>query len=122
MRPLSTTKQILIWLCMYPAHESSSRWRKTAYCAFGLAIFCINLFTLFAHLAFFIKFVSSDVYGSFFAFMAMDAVTGMCYTMMIAFIMRHQIQNIFERLAKIYKDCESFEFMVIVSISNFSII
>lgn len=106
MEPLSTTKRMLIWLCMYPAHESSSRWRKTVYCAFGLTIFGINLFTLLVHLAFFIKFVSSDVFGSVFAFMAMDAVTAMCYTMVIAFIMRHQIQNIFEQLTKIYTNCK----------------
>lgn len=101
MNLLSTTKSAMTWLCVYPANHSTSVWRKMAYKFFGGTLFVISFVGVAAHLAFILKFWSTDLEGSLFAFMSFIGNCGTVYTKLIAFPLQRRMHGIFVKLAEI---------------------
>lgn len=103
MNPLITNQWVLTWLCVCPAHESTSVKKKVAYVAFTLMVFIANLSALAATLTFITKFVFVDLKNSLFAFIITVGYTGIVYIMVFSLLLRHKINAIFVELSEIYK-------------------
>lgn len=99
MEPLKTTQQILIWLCMCPAEESSSVVKKAANTTISLIIFAINFGCTISGFMYFFVFRSTDLKGCLFAFMASSATLVVLYTMTSAYFMRYKIKQLFVKLS-----------------------
>lgn len=98
MRPLKTTKQVLMWLCMHPAEKSASAAKKFAYKTISLIIFAFNFGCTISGYMYVKEFKSIDFEGCLFAFMASSATLVVLYTMISAYHMRYEIKQIFEKL------------------------
>lgn len=103
MQPLVTVKRILIWLCMTPPEKSASKWKKTQYFVFAFAVIFSFVFLLMAHVAYIAKFLTTNLPGCLFAFLGVCGFWGVLYIMISAFIMRQEMNNIFDHLAEIYE-------------------
>lgn len=103
MQPLATTRRMMMWLAMCSADESSSESQKEAYLAHALAVFLLNLIGFTASLAFSFKYVKTDFDSAMFAPMTTIGEFGLIYFMVVAILMRHQIENIFTSLSTMYK-------------------
>lgn len=106
MKPLKTSHQCLIWLCMCPAPDATTtRWQKTSYtiCGFVVLISIISAFV--ANVMFFVRFISMDLEQSLFAVMFVAAQFGVIYMALSAIILKRQkIQKIFKDLTIIYEN------------------
>lgn len=103
MQPLATTLQMMMWLCMCPVDDTTTRRQHFAYVAHTLAILIICLIGITTGLAYCITFISIDFDGAVFGFMAAIAEFGIIYALIAAIKMRHEIEHIFTGLSSIYK-------------------
>lgn len=106
MKPLATTHQMMTWLGMCTADESSTLMQKLGYIAHTSAILITSSISFIASLAYCLKFSSIDFDGSVFGLMAAIAEFGLLYVLTSAIGMRHQIDNVFVSLSTIYKICK----------------
>lgn len=103
MEPLLTTKWVLTWLSVYPATESTSKFKKMAYTMFTVADYVGHLCGVFSHFAYFLKYLSTNLEDAIFAFMGAITFIGLIYIMAMLSLQRHQISDIFRKLSKIYR-------------------
>lgn len=88
---------------MCSADESTtSRW-KNVYIAHTLVALIIEMVGFAASLVYCLKFISIDFAGATFGFMTAIGGFGIIYVLIDGIRMRHQIDNIFTSLLKIYK-------------------
>lgn len=73
---------------------------------FAVTIFTLNVCFLIAHLTATFKFLSINLEDSLFALMGAIGISGIIYTMIVAFFLRHQLNAIFEKLSEISDHCE----------------
>lgn len=102
--PLPTTRCILTWLAVYPSDKSDKKWKKFASIIICLVIFIANVCGLIASIAFFMKFISIDLEGSIYASYQITGILPLLLAMLISFVLRSNIIDIFEKLTKIYND------------------
>lgn len=103
MQPLATTRRIMIWHSMCPAHKSTTPRYKWIYIAHALTILILNVIGFISSLTYCLKFVSIDFNSATFAFMLTNAEFGAIYFMISGILMRHRIGSIFTNLSAIYK-------------------
>lgn len=113
MQPLATTRKLMMWLCMCPVDETTTRRQRIAYIAHTLAILIICVISITTGLAYCIKFISIDFDGAVFGFMAGIAEFGIIYVLIAAVQMRYQIELIFTGLLRIYKSSKMIEHLKI---------
>lgn len=106
MRPLELNRRILIWMCVYPCDENTTRWKRLAYILFSILIFVLNAIGLIFSTAYFIKYVSIDLEQSLFALLQAVGEANMVYILIITFILRHKITAMLKSLSKIYDMCK----------------
>lgn len=105
MKPLPTTRQCLVLLCICPADESTPQPEKNAHRLFARAIMILLLCGFASSLTFCWKFNSIDLGKAFFSFLITAGQFAALYTICVAtFLMRHKIDAIFDGLSTIYKD------------------
>ena len=92
----------MTWLHICPANKSESLHRKIAYKIVGCSFFVISFVGVLAHLAFILKFWSTDLEGSLFAFMSFIVQCGTVYTKLIESFLQNQMNDIFVKLDVIY--------------------
>lgn len=103
MKPLETSHQCLIWLCVHPAHESTENRQKMAYTAIAVATLTLHLTLFIGCLVFCWEFLSVDLERCMLAFMTASSAFGTIYMMIISITtMRHKVVAIFEDLTTIY--------------------
>lgn len=103
IKPLYTTKQVLIWLCLYPANGCSiSRYTRFGRRILPLLLIFLILCAIVVSLSFIIKFQSSNVEATLFTFIVLVVYVGLLYIMAIAFFSRSRIVALLEQLTKIY--------------------
>lgn len=106
MKPLETTKRVLTWLCVCPADESTSIKQKKMYAIFTFMV-CFSCISGFlGSVAFFIKFMKSDLENSLIALIVLAACAAIIIGIIVAFLFRHKINEIFEDLSTIYSACK----------------
>lgn len=108
MIPLKRTKQVLTWLCVYPADKSASKSTRLKHIVFSSVLFILNLNGLAASAAYFLKFVSNDLESALYALFQTDSLTAIAYTNIVLLLSQHKIVPVFEGLTQIYKESESF--------------
>lgn len=106
MKPLASIQQTLAWFCVCTFTKNANKWQKIARIPFTLIIFAMNLGALASSVAFFYKFMSTDLEASLYALSIIIAFGGMFYVALVSLIMRHKIANSFESLADIYNASE----------------
>lgn len=102
MRPLATTRLMMTWLSMCPPDELTATRQKRIYIGHTSAVLTLNVIGFASSLAYCLKMFSTDFDGAVYGFMAAIADFGVIYFMIAAFLMRHQIDNIFTGLSEIY--------------------
>lgn len=102
MKPLVTSKKVLILLCMCPDDKSFSIWKKIIRVVFAVMVFVLNAWVVEAHFSFFLKFMSINLAESLYAIMYAIAFFAPVYGMIIIFLLRNQIGCIFKNLSVIY--------------------
>lgn len=107
MKPLDTYRRCLIWLCVYPADESSTKRQKIAYAAFTVTIVTLQFCVFVGSLVFCWKFFSVDLKACMLAFMAISVIFGSIYMIIIGIrVIRDNILVLFEDLSNIYNNSE----------------
>lgn len=103
MKPLETTHRCLIWLCMCPPNETSSRCQKISYTVFGTIVLVAIISAFVSNVVFCMQFISIDLERSMFAVMFVAAQFGIIYMALVAIILkREKINTIFKDLTIIY--------------------
>lgn len=98
-----TSQKMLTWICVYPADETVSKFKRATY-AFAYAFILIsNLCVLASSVAFFLKYVSVDLEQSLYAVFQITAYGSMTYLIIVSFLLRSKIPLVFDDLAKIYE-------------------
>lgn len=109
MEPLVTTKQMLIWLCVYPSPKTTRKSEKIAHILCAIVVFLGNFFGTVTHVMYLVKLGSIDVKGRVFSFMGIVGFISMVFIMITVFLHRHQIRTILEQLSTIY-DTRKYKF------------
>lgn len=105
MEPLETNRQCLIWLRILPSDESTNRWQKLAHTAFAVLVFTALMCGATSCLVFCLKFLSTDLARSIFAFVFSVGGYSIIYVALVGMILlRHKIGAIFDNLEVIFKD------------------
>lgn len=105
MEPLVTNQRCLIWLCMCPADEFTSRWQKLAHITFTITGLVLTAIGIVGGLTFCMTFVSIDLGRSMFSCVFVVAEFSVIYMALVALLlMRHKIGSIFDNLTKICKN------------------
>lgn len=104
MEPLKTNKLLLMWLSMCAPDKFTSKHIRIAYVGVASTIFALNLFSLISN-TFFVIFDITDLRGGLFTFMTINGYLLMIYILINAFVLRHKINELFEKLSEIC--CES---------------
>lgn len=102
MKPLELNQKALIWLFMCSADKTADRRKKILYFFCFLLVFSANVAALIAATKFALKFFSTDLKESLYAFFQISAIAGIVYVMLAAFLLRHKINTIFTQLSDIY--------------------
>lgn len=103
MEPLSTTKQVLIWLSLHPVNDSTiPKWTRIGRCILPLSLIILIMCAITVSLSFIIKFYSTNVEATIFTIVVFVVYTGLFYIMIIAFFSRYRITKLLGQLAKIY--------------------
>lgn len=120
MKPLFTNYRVLTWLCVCPSAENESWWKKLAYIIFMTLIFTVNFGIFLTSAAFCLKSLELklDLQETLFAIMQAVGFWSLWYLMIVALILRHQINGIFTDLSRIYdkskREFEIFDFLSII--------
>lgn len=104
MRPLQTTEQVLTWLCLLPADKMISDWRKLSYILLTAVIVTSIMAYLPASVAYFMRFYSTNLDGSFYALFQITGLLPIITMIVVSFGFRHKIKLIFDKFTKIYAE------------------
>lgn len=105
MKPSVTSLQMLTWLCLLPAEENASKWKKRAYIALVFALILADLTVFCSSSMYVVKFVSIDVLESSFGIYQVTAAIPMANAIVVAYLFRQKIQSVFEKLLEFYEKC-----------------
>lgn len=106
MTPFRTTKYMMIWLCLCPTTKSWNKEKKFLRVVFTLTILLLIACIIIAHLMYFSKFMSIDVSESLFALMNVIAISDTLYGLIVEFLLRDKIDDMFKEISIIYKASE----------------
>lgn len=105
MIPLKTNRRVLIWFCVHPPAEETSKQKRLAYAVFTIFTLTINLLSTAADAAYFYRFMSIDLEDSLMALLQLFGNATMAYVIVAMFVLRHKIHTIFNNLSQIYEAC-----------------
>lgn len=104
MEPLTTAKQVLIWLCVCPVGKFTTKCEKMAHIMCATVIFFGQLSGVACHLTYLLMFGSVDLKDSVFSFSGTVGFTGIVYITITVYSMRYQMNDILEQLSNIYSN------------------
>ena len=107
MEPLAKLKRTFIWLGMCPASESASNKEKIAYILVARFVFSWFIFEGAAHLAYGLKFISSDLAGAVYSLLGFFILIETILNLIVAYFLQHRINATFEKLSTIYAASKS---------------
>lgn len=111
MDPLDTNQRVLIWICVLPAKKDATKRERIARITLGVTVYVIIISFIIGCGVFLYKHIKTDFESSLCAFYQLFGCSGVLYMTTAAFVMRHQIANVFVSLKTIYDDgkyCLSF--------------
>lgn len=98
-KPMKLNYEALIWLGVFRCDEFSSKWIKMTIKIFAFGVFTGNLVVLLCSYGFFI--ISDNLEDNLLALYQLSAISNTSYTLMVAFVLKSDITNIFTKLANI---------------------
>lgn len=102
MKPLATDRHVMMWLCMFPADESTSKTKRMLYIAFTFIVTTISLYTLYSSVVFIINYLLIDFERCLYAVFQIAAEAAMLNLVFVALFNRYRIATIFIQLSEIY--------------------
>lgn len=103
MRALETNRQVLIWQCVLPADPETSEKKHRAQQIFGLSVLIINWSGFAVDFMVLVNsFSDHDLETFLFGIFQTVAVVNALYMIIIAFIQRDRLANLFTQLTNIY--------------------
>lgn len=103
MQPLVTTRLVLTWLWMYSDTKDSNKWKKLFQFTSGQFCLISQILSFAGTTAFVIKFASTDLEKSLFAFMFVSGHFNAVFSITQAMLSRSKITVLFYRLSNIYR-------------------
>lgn len=107
MKPLDSYRKTLIWLYAHPSGDAVSLKKKWIYIICNCAIITGNLSLVMASVAFAMKFISSDLEISLFAFFQVIGYGTVMCVHLSAIIFRVKMFHLFEELTTIFTDSKN---------------
>lgn len=114
MKPIAIDQRILTWLCVLPAEENTSKWKKRAYILLVLGLIVANITVFSSSLIYAMKFISIDLQRTMIVSPQVIAAIPMANTIVVTFFLRHKIPPIFEKLSKFYEKCINYRIFLLV--------
>lgn len=102
MKPLISIQQMLIWVNVRKSDEFKGKWEEKAIFAFFLIAISFGMIAASASSVFFTKFISIDIEASLAAIYPVNNSLSFIYVLVVAYLMRHKIDDIFDKLSNIY--------------------
>lgn len=105
MQPLATTQNLLKWIGLWPIDEmlNNSKRESAVRVIRVILLFAITLSYMVACAVFIVENISTDLEDCLFTFMIFIIYGGVIFTMIVGFLIRHQVPSIFEQFASIYQ-------------------
>lgn len=108
MKPLATHQRVLTWLCICPAENHTSKWKKSLYILLVFALFVVEVSAVVSSLVFFLKNVSEDLEESLYALFVIVGDVCLTYGSLVLFYKRHEITAFLEELEQIFAISKNF--------------
>lgn len=107
MVPLAAHRRVWTWIGLCSFDENPSKWKNMLYFMLNMILSTSFVGAIFASGAFVMAFLPTDLEGSLHALFQVTAYTGLVYVVIVAFIVRHKITDIFSKLTEIYEQSKS---------------
>lgn len=116
MKPLSTNRGMLSWLCILPANENASKCENILHIAFTVALIALEMSIFISSGAFILENASTDLQVSLHAVFQIIAAIGLTYMMISGLIFRRKVAAMIQTLSNFYnKSKEPFQLNQILS-------
>lgn len=102
MKPLPTSQQVMEWLSMSPADDSTSKKVRLYHAALTLFAGILNFVFLLSDLALVTTNLTIDIEKCLYAVFQVGAHTSMLNLIIVGLINRNRVAAIFTKLAKLY--------------------
>lgn len=106
MEPLATSKKVFTWIYLCPASENENRLRKLQYRYSLLGILAFLLTGVAATIGTLYKYWSIDLEKVLYTPIQIGASLSTTYSLIIAFVLRNKILDMFNNLSRIYEICK----------------
>lgn len=104
MDVLAVNRRVLTLLYVCPTTEGTNKWKEIFYIVFTTLTTAANVCGFIASSFFFGKFVTTDLESSLHALLQMAALGAATYMLVVGLFSRHEINEIFNHLKKIYDE------------------
>lgn len=105
MKPLVINQKVLTWLFLLPHNENTSKWTKCASVALVVTLI-VAVFTIFpSSLLYILKFMTIDGLEVCVGIRQATATIPMANSIVVAFLRRHKIPPVYEKLSEFYDKC-----------------
>lgn len=104
MKPFAMISLALTWLSIFPADDSTIKWKKIAYKLFGVCFIFWNLMTMITSMAFFQNFASQNLKSSLGTIYQISGGWGGFCGIIFLILSRHTLSRLFAYLTEI---CEA---------------
>lgn len=108
MKALMTIRQMLIWISICQPIEFTSNWKKRAFFVFYLISVSTNSFSVIITFIFLSKFTSIDLITCLGMIYVVAGSSAIISSLILAFFLRHKIDDIFNKLSNIYETSKYF--------------
>lgn len=105
MEALDINRQVLTWSCIYECDDSISMWKRLSYKLFIVVVFILNLCGGAATLVYLLRNMSPELVENMFAFAMTIVFFSANVGIIVQFILRRPINEVFKQLTKIYDEC-----------------
>lgn len=99
MKPLQKTKEVLMWLSVFPIDQNGTIKKKTLCITFTTVTIACTLINLLVSFSFAQKFILVDFVSTLYAMLQATCYEAILYSIEITFLTRHQIVVMFEQLS-----------------------
>lgn len=103
MEPLATSKKVFTWTYLCPADETVDKSRKLQYRYLLLTILAFLSSGIAFSIASLFRYWSSDLERALYSPIQLGPTTSTVYSLIIAFVLRNKILDMFNHLSTIYE-------------------
>lgn len=103
MKPLASIQCFLVWLCVCPFIEATSKWQQLAYKTFAVSLILTLVSFFISSLWCFWTFVSINLEEALYALYQIVGLSCLLYLLIVVYLSRSKINAIFIQLSDIYR-------------------